>query len=464
MLKQVELKIGNTNQKELNFEPGTMNVIVGPNHSGKSRLLLEIKSYIESFSKNKNINFNTRYAPISKENLVILKSLQIRIQEKGNLRQEILNRLYKIVIDIKNDENEKIKQTSQWIDFLVEANINEKRRAISSEKDSELSEIEKANLEKLKERIKKFIKKYGVIYDYLEGDVLKWKPLLKWMNLFSEEELSEIEEILNKVIQELKSNDIKIIFQFLEALSKENFSQFILKILDKDKSVLLKNGLDFYVEKIIRQANQFLDQLESLSLKELLNKLLQLEIIDINTHLDLCADYMLYINGANRFEYAKGWPASEIKLNQKPNKSNHFVQFLHPDYFSRREKFRTIIHAIFGYYPVFDQRDLKNIYLRFSEKHPEFHETRFQEKESMEFLEKECIPIDYFSDGIRSLSGILAKVLSDEYDLILIDEPDAFLYPPLARKFGKLLTEYTSELDGNTFVATHSPEFLMGCI
>jgi len=45
-----------------------------------------------------------------------------------------------------------------------------------------------------------------------------------------------------------------------------------------------------------------------------------------------------------------------------------------------------------------------------------------------------------------------------------VDEPEAFLYPPLARKLGVFLTQIVSERSGNLFAATHSADFLGGCI
>ena len=68
------------------------------------------------------------------------------------------------------------------------------------------------------------------------------------------------------------------------------------------------------------------------------------------------------------------------------------------------------------------------------------------------------------SDGVKAYSGILAAVLSTDLKVILMDEPDAFLHPPLARRLGTALTTIASERDGNVFASTHDSNFLMGCI
>jgi hypothetical protein len=68
------------------------------------------------------------------------------------------------------------------------------------------------------------------------------------------------------------------------------------------------------------------------------------------------------------------------------------------------------------------------------------------------------------SDGIRAFTGLTAAVLSADYRIMLVDEPEAFLHPPLTRKLGKRLTQLAAERGANLLAATHSPDFVMGCI
>ena len=58
----------------------------------------------------------------------------------------------------------------------------------------------------------------------------------------------------------------------------------------------------------------------------------------------------------------------------------------------------------------------------------------------------------------------MAAILSAGHRVILIDEPEAFLHPVLARKLGVKLTELASERDANVLASTHSADFLMGCV
>jgi hypothetical protein len=66
-------------------------------------------------------------------------------------------------------------------------------------------------------------------------------------------------------------------------------------------------------------------------------------------------------------------------------------------------------------------------------------------------------------DGIRSFLGVLLHALVVDRDMILIDEPEAFLHPPQANLLGRVLaTEVPNPRQ--LIVATHSTDFLRGAL
>ena len=75
-----------------------------------------------------------------------------------------------------------------------------------------------------------------------------------------------------------------------------------------------------------------------------------------------------------------------------------------------------------------------------------------------------AIHIKDASDGVQAFTGIVTAVMSGEFHTILVDEPEAFLHPPLARKLGKNLATIAAERKGVLLASTHSSDFLMGCI
>jgi AAA domain, putative AbiEii toxin, Type IV TA system len=66
------------------------------------------------------------------------------------------------------------------------------------------------------------------------------------------------------------------------------------------------------------------------------------------------------------------------------------------------------------------------------------------------------------SDGVRSFAGILLTLLTGQFPLVLIDEPEAFLHPPQARLLGQHLAQWHRR--GQVFVSTHSLDVVLGLI
>ncbi|WP_227729443.1 ATP-dependent nuclease [Yersinia proxima] len=67
--------------------------------------------------------------------------------------------------------------------------------------------------------------------------------------------------------------------------------------------------------------------------------------------------------------------------------------------------------------------------------------------------------LDKQGDGVKSYAGILFECIVQKIDIIMIDEPEAFLHPPQMRLLGETLS---SEVSGQLFVATHSSDILRG--
>ncbi|WP_260735490.1 ATP-dependent nuclease [Tunturiibacter lichenicola] len=77
---------------------------------------------------------------------------------------------------------------------------------------------------------------------------------------------------------------------------------------------------------------------------------------------------------------------------------------------------------------------------------------------------KKAQSIETLSGGVKAYTGIIVEVFAGNTRVVLIDEPEAFLHPPLAQELGSEIASLADEKKKSVFVATHSAHFVMGCL
>jgi hypothetical protein len=90
-------------------------------------------------------------------------------------------------------------------------------------------------------------------------------------------------------------------------------------------------------------------------------------------------------------------------------------------------------------------------------------EERGIHQEAVDFHAR-ALPISLASDGVKAFTGMVTEMIAGDPSVLLMDEPEAFLHPSLSFKLGKEVSQIMSGTDKRLFVATHSPNFVMGCI
>ena len=75
----------------------------------------------------------------------------------------------------------------------------------------------------------------------------------------------------------------------------------------------------------------------------------------------------------------------------------------------------------------------------------------------------ECPRLDDQGDGLKSFVSTFLSLNDGQADYLFLDEPEAFLHPPLARQLGEIIGESSDGAKG-VFVATHSVEILKGIL
>ena len=84
------------------------------------------------------------------------------------------------------------------------------------------------------------------------------------------------------------------------------------------------------------------------------------------------------------------------------------------------------------------------------------------DNEEITRLSKETT-LDDQGDGLKSFVSTYLALNLKEKDVLLLDEPEAFLHPPLARQMGEMIGEVKNSKK-QIFVATHSVEILKGIL
>lgn len=72
--------------------------------------------------------------------------------------------------------------------------------------------------------------------------------------------------------------------------------------------------------------------------------------------------------------------------------------------------------------------------------------------------------LDWEGDGIRSFVGGLLAALCGAHPILMIDEPEAFLHPPQARRLSAALARTAKELGRQLIIATHSADVVRGAL
>jgi hypothetical protein len=173
---------------------------------------------------------------------------------------------------------------------------------------------------------------------------------------------------------------------------------------------------------------------------------------------DLLALFTLRLDGQTRLALTQPQPLGDPDSHP----TNHLAVLFRDD--EAREQIREITADAFGLYFVVDPTGGTHFRVRMSERAPMDDEEEQSVTVRSRAFHGRAHDVADLSDGIRAFTGLTAAVLSAEYRIMLVDEPEAFLHPPLSRKLGKRLTQLAAERGANVLASTHSPEFVMGCI
>lgn len=171
------------------------------------------------------------------------------------------------------------------------------------------------------------------------------------------------------------------------------------------------------------------------------------------------SDNVMLLNGAARLQSMVPVDFSTRQISYINNPVNSLLN--KKDLFDKLKDF--ILDAFNLYLEIFLDGGQANFVLS---KEPLPDDLRLSVKpEATQFLLSKSYNDINTSDGRKAYLGILAEIIAGNPELLLLDEPEAFLHPPLARKLGKVISKLIDSDKGKQiFIATHSADFIMGCI
>jgi len=164
--------------------------------------------------------------------------------------------------------------------------------------------------------------------------------------------------------------------------------------------------------------------------------------------------YSLMLDAKTRFTFVEDKAMGDLLAPAL----NYMVKLYHDDV--AREEISKIMKDEFdNYFYLIPYKG--NIKILLDKKH--LKDPKDLNEENINFF-KNSKSISEFSDGTKAFLGMLLAINSITHKIILIDDPEAFLHPPLSKNLGRYFSKSAVDGNGSLFVSTHSVDFLMGCL
>lgn len=168
--------------------------------------------------------------------------------------------------------------------------------------------------------------------------------------------------------------------------------------------------------------------------------------------------YTVRLDGRTRFALAEPKPSGD--LQDAPQ--NHLWALFQSD--ESRARVRNMTDEAFGLHFVIDPTAMTQFRIRMSSRAPvDGPEEQGLDARTRAF-HRQAELVGNLSDGVQAFTGLVSAVMSLPHRIMLVDEPEAFLHPPLARRLGSDLASLARTRRATLIVATHSAEFLSGCL
>lgn len=166
--------------------------------------------------------------------------------------------------------------------------------------------------------------------------------------------------------------------------------------------------------------------------------------------------FIFHADGTSRLTAGDSQPNIDFSM-QSPN---HPVQRAYLDPTLEKEMDRES-RATFGLGVTVDRFGGSVISLRVGDKPIFKHNNGPPSSEYLAAL-KALPKLEEQGDGVRSYLGLVLHLAAGKHQILLVDEPEAFLHPPQARRLGSVLANKAQSQQA--FIATHSTDVVQGAL
>jgi predicted ATP-dependent endonuclease of OLD family len=167
------------------------------------------------------------------------------------------------------------------------------------------------------------------------------------------------------------------------------------------------------------------------------------------------------LDGRNRFQLTQAKPFGIFRTSRT---ARNYLTRLYGNP-QDQTKLREIVYKEFGWFTYLKKySESTGDYIDITLSNVPINEKNGSTKEDSIKSLKGITPLSVFGDGIKCFIGICLSVLSYPFRIVLLDEPEAFLHPPIAYSLGKNLSQWAKEKHRSLIISTHSADILMGCL
>lgn len=388
MIKSITFKFGPTADTDpATFRPGPMTVIVGPNNSGKSLTLRELRKSLQNGSHDWDSS-----------DWYIIRDIEPGLPGSGSIRENIQQAVEQDFGQLRG-----LKFEDETLDFFF---------GLVKARGKEFGDLSPHLLEAIKQVLALLSKR--------------------------------------KVIERLVS-DGKLRANFTERTPRDPF------IPSMDMELLLHNLYDLI--ELFRHSHQDILQLIRTVGDRPAEALVQDGLVNLRGYFEHIKGPVAFLDGTTRLSLINSERTNSVRGRRA---DGGLLMALRNDR-TQLDRLRKYTFEAFGKHAALDILDLHQLKLVLSDAAlPSGIEDRLDDDARAFF--RNASDMDDFSDGVRSYIGLHAHLLGQECRYAMIDEPEAFLHPPLARRLGANMTSLAAERGTNIFAATHSPDFVMGCL